>query len=223
MVRQSSITLESECTEAERGFLTSTLRSSDLSGRHLEIGTAAGGTLKELIGVYSGRPTRPDFVVIDPLTYYPNQFEKVRQNLTNAGIDPDSVEFWQGVTQDFLNRERDAGGRFDFVFIDGDHRAFPVMIDLQWADTVNTGGFIFLHDRQPKFPGVGWAIDYFLENCPEFEHVGQVDSLVCLRKARDRSAPCVTRRDLRRARWKQMRLKYARSIKKRLGRKQATS
>ena len=216
MVRESSVYLASECSPAERRLLTRLLSDNSLVDRHLEIGTAAGGTLKELIGAYAARPQRPTFVVIDPLTYFENQLEKICQNLSSAGIAPESVLFWKGTSQDFLGRERSADGRFDFVFIDGDHRHFPVMLDLQWADLLNVGGFICLHDRREKFPGVGWAIDRFLGACPEFVFVEQVDSLVVLRKVRDRQAPCVTAADLRSARWAQVWSKFGRSIRKRL-------
>lgn len=217
MVRASATTLESECTEEERGLLRRVLNSHGLRDRHLEIGTAAGGTLKELIGLYADCEATPQFCVIDPLTYYPNQREIIDRNLSGAGIDPQSVTFWQGVTGDFLARERQNGGRFDFVFIDGDHRAYPVTVDLQWGDLVNVGGFICLHDSSPKFPGVTWAIARFLRNCPEFEMVGQEGTLVALRKLSERGRVCVTRTDLVAAWWWQLRYKWARSLRKRLG------
>src|SRR6056297_2502919 len=75
--RQSSIDLSSECTESERGLIRRVLSEANLSGRHLEIGTAAGGTLKEMIGVYADRETCPQFVVIDPFTYFDDQLKKV--------------------------------------------------------------------------------------------------------------------------------------------------
>ena len=217
MARASATTLESECTQAELGLLVHVLTSHDLRDRHLEIGTAAGGTLKELIGLYTSREKVPEFCVIYPLTYYPNQREIIDRNLRIAGIDPNSVRFWQGVTGDFLARERQNRGRFDFVFIDGDHRAYPVTVDLQWGDLVNLGGFICLHDNSPKFPGVTWAIARFLRNCPEFEMAGQEGTLVVLRKVAQRSKACVTRADRAAAWWWQLRYKWARSLRKRLG------
>lgn len=217
MARASATTLESECTEEERGLLRHVLTNHDLRDRHLEIGTAAGGTLKELIGLYASRAAVPQFCVIDPLTYYPNQRDIIDRNLRGAGIDPNSVTFWKGVTGDFLVRERRTGGRFDFVFIDGDHRAYPVMVDLQWADLVNPGGFICLHDSSPKFPGVTWAIGHFLRRCPEFEMVGQEGTLVALRKRSERVGRCVRQSDLIAAWWWQLRYKWARSLRKRLG------
>jgi hypothetical protein len=217
VARASATTLESECSAPERALLRDMLNTHDLRDRHLEIGTAAGGTLKELIGLYGDRAAGPAFCVIDPLTYYPDQRAIIARNLRAAGIDPGRVQFWQGVTGDFLARERLGGGRFDFVFIDGDHRAYPVMVDLQWADLVNPGGFVCLHDSSEKFPGVTWAIARFLRNCPAFEKVGQVETLVVLRKIAPQGRPCVSRGDLIAAWWWQLRHKWRRSLRKRLG------
>ena len=135
MARPSATTLESECTAEERALLMETLKNSAFSGAHLEIGTAAGGTLKEMMGQYAP-DARPNFFVIDPLTYYPNQEDIITHNLTSAGIDPNLVTFWKGVSQDFIDPARASGQMFDFVFIDGDHRHYHVTVDLQWADCV---------------------------------------------------------------------------------------
>jgi len=217
MVRPSSITLESECTLAERAAMTELLTTAGFSGPHLEIGTAAGGTLKELIGCYPDPATRPPFYVLDPLTYFPDQLEKVKTNLSSSGIDPETVTFWVGTTQSELPRARAAAMTFDFVFIDGDHRHHPVMVDLQWADLVTAGGAICLHDNGPKFPGVGWSIDHFLARNPNFERVGQADTLTLLRKTAERDGPGVTARDLRTAKWTQLQAKWRRSFRKRFG------
>lgn len=221
MVRASSQTLGSECSANERQALADLLRENTLSAAHLEIGTAAGGTLKELINCYPDPATRPDFYVIDPFTYYPDQFDKVVRNLRSAGIDPETVTFWEGTTHTYLTTARRDGIRFDFVFIDGDHRHYPVMVDLQWADLVNPGGFICLHDRFEKFPGVGWAIDDVLFRNPEYELVTQVDTLAILKKTRPTAVPAVRYRDLIRAKLRQRLFKHARSIRKRIGRNRA--
>lgn len=197
--------------------MTKTLRDAGYGGAHLEIGTAAGGTLKELMGVYQDAATRPSFFVIDPLTYFPDQLSKVKQNLTSAGIDAESVTFWVGTTHTELPRVRASGQVFDFVFIDGDHRANPVMVDLQWADLVSVGGTICLHDNIPKFPGVGWAIDRFLERNPNFTRIGHAYSLTILRKTAEGPGTAVTQSDLSAAKWAQWKFKTRRSLNKRIG------
>lgn len=218
MVRITATTLQSECTEAERAALAALLGRSAYREAHLEIGTAAGGTLKELIGVYPDEAARPAFHVIDPMTYFPDQLAKIRQNLSSAGIDPDSVTFHIGTTQQHLAPLRSDGVRFDFIFIDGDHRAYPVLIDLQFADLLNAGGAIALHDDKPGFPGVGWAIRRFLSRNPEFEHLGTTDSLTILRRIRPSERAAVSQLDLAAAYATQVVMRWRQSARKRLGR-----
>ena len=216
MVRQSSITLESECTPAERAAMTQALAGARFTGAHLELGTAAGGTLKELMGLYPDAATRPPFHVIDPMTYFPDQMSKVRQNLTGAGIDPDSVRFHIGTVADFLPVARAEGLRFDFVFIDGDHRHRPVLADLALAEFVTPGGLIALHDNCPKFPGVGWAIDRFLARNPGYERVTQAETLTLLRKTPAAGPGRITPTDMAEAAVTQVLSRWRRSIRKRL-------
>jgi hypothetical protein len=216
MARPSATTLESECTAEERALLMETLKNSAFSGAHLEIGTAAGGTLKEMMGQYAP-DARPDFFVIDPLTYYPDQEYIITRNLISAGIDPNLVTFWKGVTQDFIDPARASGQMFDFVFIDGDHRHYYVTVDLQWADCVTKGGVIALHDHGAAFPGVGWAIDTFLAHNPDFKIEARAGSLTILRRIAVTKRPTVTAADLRHARRVHLMFRWKRSLKKRLG------
>ena len=216
MARPSATTLEPECTAEERALLMETLKNSAFSGAHLEIGTAAGGTLKEMMGQYAP-DARPDFFVIDPLTYYPDQENIITRNLISAGIDPNLVTFWKGVTQDFIDPARASGQMFDFVFIDGDHRHYYVTVDLQWADCVTKGGVIALHDHGAAFPGVGWAIDTFLAHNSDFKIEARAGSLTILRRIAVTKRPAVTAADLRHARRVHLMFRWKRSLKKRLG------
>jgi predicted O-methyltransferase YrrM len=180
-MRRSASTLESETTAAELSTLLSTVRDAHLSGPHLEIGTAAGGTLKELMKIYPDA-TRPPFVVVDPLTYFPDQRQIVERNLTTHGLDPKRVDFRVGFSwpalQDALARKE----RFSFVFIDGNHKAKYVMQDLAWLRMLEPGGLVALHDYHPKFRGVIWAVERFLRRHPGYEKIAHVDSMVILRK-----------------------------------------
>lgn len=216
MTRLSATTLQSECHPEELELLRRILVDHDLTRRHLEIGTAAGGTLKELMLAYPDPATRPPFVVIDPMTYFEDQPAKVRQNLQDAGIDPDTVTFWTGTSEDFLDRERSNGGAFDFIFVDGDHHAGPVMVDIQWADMLAEGGFICFHDRRANFPGVGWAISRFLRSNANFQEVASARSLAVVRKTGEGRNPVVTPADLKAAWSVQPRLRLLRSVRKRL-------
>ena len=86
-MRASATTLAAETTGAERSALLDVLRQARLTGQHLEIGTAAGGTLKELMAIYP-EAKRPPFVVVDPLVYFPDQRRAVERNLLLAGNRP---------------------------------------------------------------------------------------------------------------------------------------
>lgn len=179
-VRRSFIDLSSELSPEELEALREILRANEFTGLHLEIGTAAGGTLKELLLYY--KEPRPPFVVVDPFTYFPNQLAKVRLNLESAGLDPAIVEFRTGTTESLLRPAVLAGERFDFMLIDGHHDAIHVMRDLGWAALLNIGGFVCLHDDSPKFPGVGWAARRFLKNSPNYRRVSKTRTLLVLQK-----------------------------------------
>ena len=48
-MRQSGIDLSSECSETERACIAEAIKRLSAGGNFLEVGTAAGGTLKEII------------------------------------------------------------------------------------------------------------------------------------------------------------------------------
>jgi predicted O-methyltransferase YrrM len=184
-MRPSALTMAPEVTETEMAALLDLMRKERLEGRHLEIGTAAGGTLKSLMQAYP-EGARPPFSVIDPMTYFPNQMETVHQNLRQAGIDPSCVEFRIGASAELLPAAKAAGDRFDFVFIDGNHKAGYVIRDLGWGSLVRTGGVICMHDHSEGHPGVTWAASRFLRrNRGVYEKVALVQSLLVIRKVRD--------------------------------------
>ena len=83
--------LTSELSDNEFSYLMQLLQDEGLKGDHMEIGTASGGTLWNLIKNY-GKDV-PHFVVIDPMNYFPDQFSLLKSNLRNNGVDPDIVEF----------------------------------------------------------------------------------------------------------------------------------
>ncbi len=200
MAKKRASTLESSCAPEELLLLQRILSENRFSGRHMEIGTAVGGTLKELIEVYSDRDCCPEFVVIDKFTYYEEQLENVCRNLRGKGIDPSTVTFWKGTSEDFYDRESAAGGKFDFIFIDADHRHYPVTVDLQWADLVEQGGFVCLHDYSSKFPGVIWAVDRFLKKNLNYEIFDRAGSLIALKKIGQGRIPEISKNDLHTAR-----------------------
>jgi predicted O-methyltransferase YrrM len=181
-VRPCATTLESEVTKAEMRALLSLIADERLSGKHLEIGTAAGGTLCALMAAYPAQ-ARPSFVVVDPMTYFANQLQTVHANLRGNGIDPAVVDFRVSSSDRALRIARQSRESFDFVFIDGNHKAGYVIRDLGWASLVRPGGFLCMHDNSPGFPGVQWAAKRFLSrNGQYYEVLASVDSLLIMRK-----------------------------------------
>lgn len=172
--------LGSLMTGTELAALTSLLRAERLSGRHLEIGTAAGGTLKEMMLAYPGEK-RPSFSVVDTLRFFPGQRETIEATLRGGGIDPTSVDFRVGKSWDLLQAAK--GERFSFILIDANHKAPHVMQDLCWAEMLDVGGLLCLHDFAANHPGVVWAASRFMRRNPStFSVVTQADSLLILRR-----------------------------------------
>jgi predicted O-methyltransferase YrrM len=179
-MRQSAVDMSSELAATELAALKSFLQSAHLKGRHLEIGTAAGGTLKELMLAYE-RP-RPRFIAVDTFRYFPNQREIVESNLKSAGLELAEVELRARSSEQALRAAIDAGERFDLIFIDANHEARHVIRDLRWAALLSEGGALCLHDYSPRFPGVVWAVGRFLGRNGNYRRVGLTDSLLILQK-----------------------------------------
>jgi hypothetical protein len=214
-MRASALTLESETTKAELSTLVDAIRASKLTGPHLEIGTAAGGTLKELMAIYPDE-SRPHFVVVDPLTYFPGQRETVERNLTQHGLDPSKVDFRVGYSWPLLQEALARKERYSFVFIDGNHEAKYVMQDLAWLRMLEPGGIAALHDYKPKFRGVIWAVERFLSRYSNYEKIAHVDSLVILRKTGPSKAAEVTDFDIKLGGFLKAPLRWIWSVQKRL-------
>ena len=82
-MRECATELGPEITERELNSLLDALEVAQLSDTHLEIGTAAGGTLCRLIQFYKEKGAGPAFMVVDPMQYFNNQFAIIRKNMTN--------------------------------------------------------------------------------------------------------------------------------------------
>jgi predicted O-methyltransferase YrrM len=162
--------------------------SNGLGGTHLEIGTAAGGTLRALMLAYPAE-RRPRFVVVDPMTYFPDQLQIVRRNLAGAGIDPSEVDFRISKSWPAFRAATRAGERFSFIFIDGSHKLHRVTQDLAWTRMLEPGGLVCLHDYTPRMPGVVRAVDRFLARHSNYQIDHRADTLLVIRK----SAPSRTR------------------------------
>jgi hypothetical protein len=180
-MRRCATTLEAEMSPEEHAFLLQTLRTLRRSGRHLEIGTAAGGTLCAMLGAFPS-DQRPPFAVVDPMQYFPDQLGTVRRNLTAHGFDADRVDFRVGTSADLFPIAALRHDTFDFLLIDGCHKIRSVMADLKWTRLLNVGGVACFHDYTPKHRGVWLAVNHFLARNRNYEVAGQAGTLLVLRK-----------------------------------------
>jgi SAM-dependent methyltransferase len=214
-MRPSAINTESEFRPAELTALQALLSSAQLRGTHLEVGTAAGGTLKELLLCYA--PPRPRFVVVDSFRYFPRQKEIVADNLRSAGIDPADVDLRAADSESALAAAAAAGEQFDFILIDANHQARHVISDLRWAKLLRPGGYLCLHDYGPNFPGVRWATDRFLANNPNYRRVSLTVSLMVIQKTEMSRRNEVGGNDLVLGTILTLLHKFRHSVRKRLG------
>jgi len=179
--RRCATTLEPEMTEAELAGLQGWLAEFGLQGNHLEIGTAAGGTLCFMMNCY-GESDCPRFSVVDRMTYFEDQRRIVDRNLADHGIEAERVEFNTMTSAAAFKIAEARGDTFDFILIDAAHKIRHVMADLRWMGRLNVGGIACFHDYAPRFSGVLWPIDRFLKRNPQFSRVGQAGTLLCIRR-----------------------------------------
>ena len=90
--RNCAATLEPEMSGVELAALEKWIASASLKGKHLEVGTAAGGTLCHLMKQYGG-DDRPPFAVVDTMVYFSDQLKVVQANLTANVLHPEDVDF----------------------------------------------------------------------------------------------------------------------------------
>lgn len=183
-MRECTETLVSEMTEAERRSLTDALSAANLKGAHLEIGTAAGGTLCHLLVHYRDEMERepPPFIVVDPFTYFPDQLETVRRNLLRHKLDPDQVRFIQATGKEAFEQIASDPPALDFILVDGSHKLRHVVQDLRWARHLRPGGLLCLHDCSPKYPGVWLNARRFTRRHSNYSRVSHAGTLLILRK-----------------------------------------
>ncbi len=182
--RNCAATLEPEMSGVELAALEKWIASASLKGKHLEVGTAAGGTLCHLMKQYSG-DTRPPFAVVDTMVYFSDQLKVVQANLTANGLHPEDVDFRIMSSAEAYSAAVAINERFDFILIDASHKISSVMDDLRWLRLLNTGGIACFHDYAPRFKGVRWPIDRFLHKYPHFERLGLSGTLLGITRTKE--------------------------------------
>ena len=182
--RPCATTLASEMTPQELAGLKQWIQCGRREGRHLEIGTAAGGTLCFMMKCFE-EAERPSFSVVDTMSYFADQFSLVQKNLSQHDLKPDAVEFRVMTSDEAFSKAETAGDRFSFILVDASHKIRHVMNDLRWLRLLEPGGLACFHDYGPSFKGVTWPVDRFLRRNPHFSRVGLEGTLLCIRKDRE--------------------------------------
>ncbi|MGA2617694.1 MAG: class I SAM-dependent methyltransferase [Thermoguttaceae bacterium] len=189
-MRQCATTLEAEMTAEEHASLLRALRTPIPEGPCLEIGTAAGGTLWKMIQCLSHRD-HLRFVVVDPMRYFPGQFDTVKRNLREHGVDPDGIDFRVATSVEAFRAAQAAGETFSLVVVDASHKVLRITEDLRWLRLLRPGGVACFHDYCRDFRGIQLALNRFLSRYHNYEWMELAGSLLSLRKTR-----CSDRREV---------------------------
>ncbi len=113
--------------------------------------------------------SRARHVAIDPFQAdYDNCGLK---NLESLGLLP-SLEFHADYSHHVLPQLLKEGRKFEFIFIDGDHKFDGQFVDFYYAASlIEQGGFIVLHDTWMR--GTSYLMNYVRSNRKDFEPVPQ--------------------------------------------------
>ena len=179
--RSSATTLASELWDDELMALLDFAKNASNGGRYLEVGTAAGGTLCEMMKCFN-EMTRPQFVVVDTMAYFADQLEIVKRNLRSHKIDADKVDFRVSTSSEAFKKSENMRETFDFMLIDGAHKIRYVTQDLSWLRLLKVGGVACFHDYNDKHKGVKWPLDRFLKKNIYYRREKLVSNLLVIRK-----------------------------------------
>ena len=184
MIRESALTLESEMSDDEVSSIRNVIYDSKLNGIHVEIGTAAGGTLCEILKCYQNelKVEPPQFIIIDPLTYFDDQYEKICLNLKNNGLSQNNITFEKNKSSVAFRNLSVHAGEIDFILIDGNHKINHFVGDLRFSRYLRAGGLLLIHDYSIDFKGIRSATNIFLNRYRNYEVLSHVDCLLILRK-----------------------------------------
>ncbi len=107
--------------------------------RTLEIGFAYGRSASHIMAA-TGKP----HIALDPFQdYYKNLGAK---NIEKLGF-KDQLELIRDFSHNVLPRFVSEKRKFDFIFIDGDHKFDGIFVDFYYADLlIDKGGFLLFHD-----------------------------------------------------------------------------
>lgn len=186
MVRECSNTLSSEMAPEEIYEILKFITLHKPKGTHLEIGTAAGGTLCQILKHYryTLKLDQPDFIVVDPLKYFDRQYEKICENFQNHSLSLDNIVFEKKTSNEAFREKRFS--TLAFLLIDGNHKLNHFVDDLRYTRFLEENGLLIIHDYSEKFKGVQIATNIFLKRYTNYTILSRVKSLLVLQK-NDRS------------------------------------
>ncbi|MEM6886454.1 MAG: class I SAM-dependent methyltransferase [Verrucomicrobiota bacterium] len=182
--RPSALSGETELHPGEWEALCDRVARLEVSGRIVEVGTAAGGTMVKLLQALPVEK-HSSVSVVDTFEYFPDHLQIWQDNLRQNGFDPGVIELLQGASMDGYRTASGRGERLAFVLVDAGHKLKDVIRDVQWLSLLEVGGVGAFHDYSERFPGVMLAVDTFLDRNPEFEREALVGTLMFVRKMRD--------------------------------------
>jgi len=180
-MRGSGLTGQTEMSGVEITLLLSEVAGSKGEGRILEIGTAAGGTLVQVLKTLPVSE-HARVSVVDTFDYYPDHMGIFRRNLSDNGLDPDTIDARASRSNIALKGSIGRGETFSFIIVDGSHKLKHVMEDLRWLGLLEVGGVAALHDYSEREPGVKLAVDRFLSRNLNYKIKAQAGTLLVLEK-----------------------------------------
>jgi len=196
-------------------YLSELLINKKFENVHVEVGTAAGGSLKHVMQLYQGR-RMPRFIVVDPMTYFDKQLQTVKKNLLSADLPLDRVKFYIKKSASAYKEISRQGIICSFVLIDGAHKMKQVTQDLRFADMLEKGGVLCLDDYSTRHVGVKIAVDRFLERNQNFRLMNIIDDVVFIEKVSLLKSRAVTVWDVLASLPLHLWIQWSRSVRKRL-------
>ena len=216
-MRECATTLDSELSTNELKHLLDILIHKNLKEIHLEIGTAAGGTLCKLMSTYREKFNFiPEFMVVDPLNYFPKQYEVILENLSKHRLKALFVDFVKSSSNNAFLAFSRVPKPLDFILIDGNHKARYVIKDLRWAKYLNIGGILCLHDYGILQKGVKLTADRFLRKNPNYKVLKLVGQLLIIEKTAQTSVNEISFLDIYYSTFISLQLQFGKSLKNRI-------
>jgi predicted O-methyltransferase YrrM len=149
-------------------------------GRAVEVGSHHG---RSAIVLAAGLPQGATLVAVDPFPpdwrYGADGTERAfRDNVARAGV-AGRIELRVATSREVRETWT---GRLDLVYVDGKHDHWTVRDDLRWADLVEPGGWVLVHDAFSSL-GVTTALLRDLPLSRSLRYAGRTGSLARLQVA----------------------------------------